>query len=75
MNHTIDLPETLTQELEQYLKLHPEQTLNNLIQEALAEKIVRKTPSKLLTLAGIVTESANSASEYAEDSLDLIKPC
>ncbi|HYX16643.1 MAG TPA: hypothetical protein VE944_20190 [Nostoc sp.] len=75
MKCTIDLPDTLAQQLEQYLQDHPDQNLERLIQEALEEKLAGKNLSKLLTLAGIVNESPKNASDQAEDSPNIINPC
>ncbi|MEH2241592.1 hypothetical protein [Nostoc sp.] len=75
MKCTIDLPDTLAQQLEQYLQDHPDQNLERLIQEALEEKLAGKNLSKLLTLAGIVNESPKNASNQAEDSPNIINPC
>ncbi|WP_414569526.1 hypothetical protein [Nostoc sp. CCY 9925] len=65
MKCTINLPDTLAQQLEEYLQDNPKQTLDSLIQEALEEKLTSKNLSKLLNLAGIVSESPTNASEYA----------
>lgn len=75
MKCTINLPDTLAQQLEQYLKDNPNQTLESLIQEALEEKLTNKNLSKLLNLAGIVSESPTNASNNPEDSIDIINPC
>ncbi|QSJ18318.1 hypothetical protein JYQ62_05755 [Nostoc sp. UHCC 0702] len=75
MKCTIDLPDTLVQQLKQYLQDHPDQNLEGLIQEALEEKLAAKNLSKLLTLAGIVNESPRNASGQAEDSPNIINPC
>lgn len=75
MKCTIDLPDTLAQQLEQYLQDHPDQNLERLIQEALEEKLAGKNLSKLLTLARIVNESPKNASDQAEDSPNIINPC
>ncbi|MEC4814046.1 MAG: hypothetical protein SAK29_12350 [Scytonema sp. PMC 1069.18] len=75
MKCTINLPDTLAQQLKQYLKDNPNQTLDNLIKEALEEKLTSKNLSKLLNLAGIVSESPTNASDRPEDSVDTINPC
>ena len=75
MKCTINLPDTLAQQLEQYLKDNPNQTLDSLIKEALEEKLTNKNLSKLLNLAGIVSESPTNASDNPEDSTDIINPC
>jgi metal-responsive CopG/Arc/MetJ family transcriptional regulator len=75
MKCTINLPDTLAQQLEQYLKDNPNQTLDSLIKEALEEKLTNKNLSKLLNLAGIVSESPTNASDNPEDSVNIINPC
>lgn len=75
MKCTINLPDTLAQQLEQYLKDNPNQTLDSLIKEALEEKLTSKNLSKLLNLAGIVSESSTNASDNPEDSINIINPC
>lgn len=57
MQRTIDLPDELAQSLDAYLQEHPEETFFSLVKEALETKLTLKDTSKLLTLAGIVTEA------------------
>ncbi|MEL6263091.1 MAG: hypothetical protein AAFS04_05965 [Cyanobacteria bacterium J06631_9] len=67
---TIELPDQLIQQLNTYLEKDPTTTLADLIQEALQLRAVRKDSSKLLSLAGIVTEAPRGAAEHAEDFTD-----
>jgi hypothetical protein len=59
MKLVIDLPEELAQSLDTYLQEHPEETFFSLVKEALETKLIPKNISRLLTLAGIVTDSNN----------------
>jgi hypothetical protein len=54
---TIELPDQLAEQLNTYLQTHPEETLVGLIHEALKIKLFPKDSSKLLELAGIVTDT------------------
>jgi hypothetical protein len=67
MQLTIDLPDDLAQRLDAYLQEHPEETFYSLIQEVLETKLIPKDTSKLLTLAGIVTEAPYNSTDHAED--------
>ncbi|MGJ5676891.1 MAG: hypothetical protein ACR9NN_25365 [Nostochopsis sp.] len=67
MQRTIDLPDDLAQRLDTYLQEHPEETFYSLIQEVLETKLIPKDTSKLLTLAGIVTEAPYNSTDHAED--------
>jgi hypothetical protein len=49
------------------LQTHPEETIVELIHEALKIKLFPKDGSKLLELAGIVTDAPRGAAEHAED--------
>ncbi|MGK7889834.1 MAG: hypothetical protein AB4042_10900 [Leptolyngbyaceae cyanobacterium] len=64
---TIELPDALAEKLETYLHNHPDETLANLIHEALEIKLIPKDTSQLLKLAGIVTNAPRSAVDHAED--------
>lgn len=64
---TIELPDQLAEQLKTYLEAYPTETLAELIQDALQVRIVPKDSSKLLALAGIVTEAPRGAAEHAED--------
>ncbi|MGI0485498.1 hypothetical protein ACN4EK_08695 [Pantanalinema rosaneae CENA516] len=64
---TIELPDQLAEQLNTYLQTHPEETLVGLIHEALKIKLLPKDSSKLLELAGIVTDAPRGAAEHAED--------
>ncbi|NEP17246.1 MAG: hypothetical protein F6J97_10105 [Leptolyngbya sp. SIO4C1] len=67
---TIELPDQLANELNTYLADNPGETLANLIQEALRVKLVPKDTSKLLELAGVVTDAPRGTAEHAEDFED-----
>jgi hypothetical protein len=67
---TIELPDQLAEQLSDYLKDYPNETLATLIQEALQVRLISKDGSKLLALAGIVTEAPRGAAEHAEDFED-----
>lgn len=67
MKRVIDLPDELAQSLDVYLQEHPEETFFSLVKDALETKLIPKDTSKLLTLAGIVTEAPYNADEHAED--------
>jgi hypothetical protein len=67
---TIELPDQLAEQLSDYLKAYPTETLAALIQEALQVRLIPKDGSKLLSLAGIVTEAPRGAAEQAEDFED-----
>jgi hypothetical protein len=64
---TIELPDPLADQLNAYLKAYPAETLAGLIQEALQVRLIPKDGSKLLALAGIVTEAPRGTAEDAED--------
>lgn len=64
---TIELPDQLAEQLNTYLQTHPEETIVGLIHEALKIKLLPKDSSKLLELAGIVTDAPRGAAEHAED--------
>ena len=67
---TIELPDQLAAQITAYLENYPEETLTELIQEALRIRLVPKDSSKLLELAGIVTEAPRGAADHAEDFED-----
>ena len=67
---TIELPDLLAEQLNKYLKENPEATIAGPIDEALHIKLTPKDSSKLLALAGIVTDAPRGASEHAEDFED-----
>ena len=67
---TIELPDQLAAQITAYLEDYPEETLTELIQEALRIRLVPKDSSKLLELAGIVTEAPRGAADHAEDFED-----
>ena len=67
MERVIDLPDELAQRLDSYLQEHPEETFFSLVKEALEINLIPKDTSKLLGLAGIVTEAPYNAADHAED--------
>ena len=67
---TIELPDQLAQQLTTYLETYPAESMASLIQEALQVRLLPKDGSKLLALAGIVTEAPRGADEHAEDFED-----
>lgn len=67
---TIELPDQLAKQLATYLETCPTETLASIIQEALQVRLLPKDGSKLLALAGIVTEAPRGAAEHAEDFED-----
>lgn len=66
----VELPDQLAAQLNTYLATNPGETLAALIQEALTIRLIPKDSSKLLELAGIVTEAPRGAAEHAEDFED-----
>ncbi|MEM8717664.1 MAG: hypothetical protein AAF268_08980 [Cyanobacteria bacterium P01_A01_bin.3] len=64
---TIELPDTLAEQLDSYLQANPDENLVGLIQEVLERKLAPKDSSKLLSLAGIVADAPRGAAEHAED--------
>lgn len=64
---TIELPDQLAEQLATYLEACPTETLASLIQDALQVRLLPKDGSKLLALAGIVTDAPRGAAEHAED--------
>lgn len=70
MKRTIYLPEDLDKRVENYLQNTPNQSLSNLVQEALEVKLASKDISQLLELAGIIKNAPREASENAEDYED-----
>lgn len=67
---TIELPDQLAQQLTTYLETYPTESMASLIQDALQVRLLPKDGSKLLALAGIVTEAPRGADEHAEDFED-----
>jgi hypothetical protein len=63
----IELPDKFAAQLNAYLEANPQETLALLIDEALRIKLTPKDSSKLLELAGIVTEAPREAAGHAED--------
>lgn len=63
MQRTIDLLDDLAQRLDTYLQEHPEETFYSLVRQVLETKLMPKDTSKLLALAGIITEIAYSSTD------------
>lgn len=63
MKRTIYLPDELDKRVEKYLQNTPNQSLSNLIQEALESKLASKDISQLLELAGIIKNAPREASQ------------
>jgi len=66
---TIEVPDQLAEQLNTYLKNHPEETIVGLIHEALKIKLLPKDSSKLLELAGIVTDTPHKATDSAKNAV------
>ena len=66
---TIELPDHLAEQLNTYLQTHPEDTIVGLIHEALKIKLLPKDSSKLLELAGIVTDTPHQATDLAKNAV------
>jgi hypothetical protein len=66
---TIELPDQLAEQLNTYLQTHPEETIVGLIHEALKIKLLPKDSSKLLELAGIVTDTPHQATDLAKNAV------
>jgi hypothetical protein len=67
MQIQLEVPASLAQQLQDYLQSHPEESVLSLIQSALDLKQPAKDPSKLLQLAGMVSEAPYNAIDHAED--------
>jgi len=67
---TIEVPEQLAEQLNDYLKAHPEESIAELLDEALQIKLTPKDSTKLLNLAGIVTDAPRGSADHAEDFQD-----
>ncbi len=62
MKRTLYVPDELWEQLEEYLKNHPEQNPSSVVQAALEEKLRPRNGSRLLELAGIVENAPPDAS-------------
>jgi metal-responsive CopG/Arc/MetJ family transcriptional regulator len=69
MKRTIYLPDQLSEQIDAYLKEHPDETLSSLVQSALEVKLAPKDVSQLLSLAGIVQHATHPAADHAEDRI------
>jgi hypothetical protein len=54
MKRTIHFPDVLAQQMDEYLKDHPDETWSGLVQKGVWRVIHRKDPSRLLNLVGIL---------------------
>lgn len=68
MRTTVYLPDELAEEVKAYLKAYPGKSLSTLVREAL-EAHLRKNPSRLLELAGLVEKAPVPAKDRAEDQV------
>jgi hypothetical protein len=68
MRKTIYLPDDLAARVDEYLKLHKDQTFSSLVQTVLEEKVVPRDPRGILRLAGLVDvdtfESEDKAARF-----------
>lgn len=68
MKRTIYLPKNLDRRLLAYVRAHPGVTFSSAIQEAVDAFIGRKSPRRILHLAGVVSKASGSAArDRAED--------
>ena len=68
MKRTIYLPKVLDRRLMAYVRAHPGTTLSSAIQDAVDAFIGRKSPRRILRLAGIVSKASGlAARDRAED--------
>lgn len=67
MKCSVYIPEDLAEDVEAYLKAHPDTTLSRLIQDALKLRIGSPKPERILRLAGLVKREAAHARDRAED--------
>ncbi len=66
MKRTVYIPDELADALENYLKKHPEETLDSITQEAIQKKLACAN-SNFLNLANLVEEAPCNAANMAED--------
>lgn len=62
MKKTLYIPDSLWEELTNYLKKHPEENPSSIVQMALKEKLRPRNGEGLLQLAGIVKNASVDAS-------------
>lgn len=63
---TIYLPDELTEQVEEYLKLYPGKSFSALVQEVLRERVAPRDPRAILELAGFVSSGANSDERFRD---------
>lgn len=68
---TIERPDQLTEQLNTYLQTHPGATIVGLIHEALKIKLLPQDSSKLLELAGIVTDVPHGVTDQTKNVVQL----
>jgi hypothetical protein len=73
MRKTIYLPDDLAARVDEYLKIHQNQTFSSLVQTVLEEKVVPKNRRSILELAGIVDREPDEIDkqfvDHPEDSV------
>lgn len=62
MKKTLYIPDNLWDQLQTYLKEHPQENISTVLQDALREKMRPRNGTKLLDLAGIVKNADPDAS-------------
>lgn len=64
---TIEISDQVAKKLNAFLKEHPEETIENIIQDSLYIKQFPKDSSKILELAGIVSDAPPARAHQPED--------
>jgi hypothetical protein len=54
MRRTVYLPDDLDAQVEEYLKIHRNQTFSSLVRQALKREVAPKDPEALLKLIGLI---------------------
>ena len=67
MRRTVYLPDDLAEQVEQYLKDHPQLTFSALVADALRERVAPPDLSAILELAGIVKKAKRRPRLQPED--------
>lgn len=62
LQKTIDIPDELWEQLNDYLQEHPQENVSSVVQVALQDKLRPRNGSRLLELAGIVKNASPDAS-------------
>jgi len=58
MRKTIELPDDLAAEIEEYLDMHRNETLSSLVERALKREVAPKDPDAILKLIGLIPKDA-----------------